>query len=117
MDLLSGLLAAKEILKMWHEKGFGWLQTNYCFFKNGRLFFAISFAYLAKLLDFSIDTEYKIVASMSDICYSDVAFFYIGSIVVGGWRTVLKNNTPTARRLFYWEMFDITMSRQNEMRS
>ena len=68
------------------------------FFKNGRLFFAISFAYLTKLLDFSIDTEYKIVASMSDICYSDVALFYIGSIVVGGWRTVLKKqhaNRPT----------------------
>ena len=117
MDLLSGLLAAKEILKMWHEKGFGWLQTNYCFFKNGRLFFAISFAYLAKLLDFSIDTEYKIVASMSDICYSDVALFYIGSIVVGGWRAVLKKQHTTAQRLFYQEMFDITMSRQNEMRS
>ena len=35
---------------------------------------------------------------MSDICYSDVALFYIGSIVVGGWRTVLKKqhaNRPT----------------------
>ena len=102
MDLLSGLLAQQQILKMWPEKGFGWWQTNFCFFKNGRLFFAISFAYLAKLLDFSIDTEYKIVASMSDICYSDVALFYIGSIVVGGWRAVLKKQQKTtAQRLFY----------------
>ena len=27
MDLLSGLLVVKQILKLWPEKGFGWRQT------------------------------------------------------------------------------------------
>ena len=42
-DLLSGLLAVKQIVKLWPQKGFGWQQTLFLFFffKNGTLFFAI----------------------------------------------------------------------------
>ena len=31
MDLLSGLLVVKQILKLWPEKGFGWRQTSFLF--------------------------------------------------------------------------------------
>ena len=29
MDLLSGLLAVKQIVKLWPEKGLGWRQTSF----------------------------------------------------------------------------------------
>ena len=54
MDLLSGLLVVKQILKLWPEKGFGWRQTSFLFFKSN----SSRFPYIFRLLDFFFDTEY-----------------------------------------------------------
>ena len=45
VDLLSGLLAAKQVLKLWPEKGLDGDRSYFCFFKNETLFFAIFFTY------------------------------------------------------------------------
>ena len=81
LDLLNSLLVAKQMLKLWPEKDFEWQQTSFLFFKNRTLFIAISSTYPGKLHDFFFDTEYKIVASMSNVffilCYSDVVLLHI----------------------------------------
>ena len=46
-DLLSGLLAVKQIVKLWPEKGFGWQQTLFLFFfKERNPFLRDLFTYL-----------------------------------------------------------------------
>ena len=84
MDFYNGLLAAKQIVKLWPEKGFEWRQTSFPCFQIQNPFFAIFFACQGKLLDFFFDIEYKIVASSLTIfffkffilCYSDIVLFY-----------------------------------------
>ena len=56
-------------------------RPHFCLLEYRTLFFAISFKYLRKFLDFFFNTEYKIVASMPArffvLCYSAVVFFFI----------------------------------------
>ena len=77
MDFQNGLLAAKQIVKLWPEKGFEWRQTSFLCFQIQNPFFAIFFACQGKLLDFFFDTEYKIVASMPDNFFFKIFYFML----------------------------------------
>ena len=57
-DLLSGLLAVKQIVKLWPEKGFGWQQTLFLFFFLRTEPFSSRFIYIFRLLDFFFDTHH-----------------------------------------------------------
>ena len=46
MDLLSGLLTVKQIVKLWPEKGFGWRQTSFLYFKERNPFLCDFLTYL-----------------------------------------------------------------------
>ena len=67
MDLLSGLLVVKQILKLWPEKGFGWRQTSFLFFKSN----SSRFPYIFRLLDFFFDTEYYAILMSNSKCVFD----------------------------------------------
>ena len=54
MDLLSGLLTVKQIVKLWPEKGFGWRQTSFLRTEP----FSLRFPYVFRVLEFFFDTEY-----------------------------------------------------------
>ena len=56
MDLLSGLLAVKQIVKLWPEKGLGWRQTSFSVIFRTEPFYS-RFPYVFRLLDFFFDTE------------------------------------------------------------
>ena len=76
MDFYNGFLDAKQIVKLWPEKGFEWRQTSFPCFQIQNPFFAIFFACQGKLLDFFFDIEYKIVASMPDNFFFFNFLFY-----------------------------------------
>ena len=77
VDFQNGLLAAKQIVKLWPEWGFEWRQTSFPCFQMQNPFFAIFFACQGKLLDFFFDAEYKIVVSMPDSFFKIVLFYAI----------------------------------------
>ena len=77
MDFYNGFLDAKQIVKLWPEKGFEWRQTSFPCFQIQNPFFAIFFACQGKLLDFFFDIEYKIVASMPDNFFFNFLFYAI----------------------------------------
>ena len=84
VDFQNGLLAAKQIVKLWPEWGFEWRQTSFPCFQMQNPFFAIFFACQGKLLDFFFDAEYKIVVSMPKIF---LKFFYF---MLFGYHTFLQ---------------------------
>ena len=77
MDFYNGFLDAKQIVKLWPEKGFEWRQTSFPCFQIQNPFFAIFFACQGKLLDFFFDIEYKIVASMPDNFFFLIFYFML----------------------------------------
>ena len=76
MDFQNGLLVAKQIVKLWPEKGFEWRQTSFLCFQIQNPFFAIFFACQGKLLDFFFDTEDNFFKIFFILCYSDIVLFY-----------------------------------------
>ena len=53
---LGGLLAVKQLVKLWPEKAFGWRQTLFLFLRTEP--FSLRFPYIFRLLHFLFDTEY-----------------------------------------------------------
>ena len=63
MDLLSGLFAVKQIVKLRPEKGFGWQHTSFLVLL--RKPFSPRFPYVFRLLDLFFDTEYYAILMLN----------------------------------------------------